>query len=140
MCKYSDDCHRHLRNLGDATNGAISKKCVHRQIRRWIKAGALGKVMGVVTDNGCEFLDQGKPDRLFRSQVCHTHAYSSWEKGPVENCNGLIRFFFPKGTDFSRVSAADIEHAENRINRTVRKTSLNGRSAHEVFQDLSKVA
>lgn len=61
-----------------------------------MRDGRLGKVRGVVTDNGCEFLDQKKPDRLFRAEIHYTHAYPSWEKGSVENCNSLLRFFFPK--------------------------------------------
>ena len=37
-----------------------------------------------------------------------THAYASWEKGSVENCNRLVRRWYPKGIDFSRVSVQAI--------------------------------
>ena len=45
-----------------------------------------------------------------------THPYSSQEKGSVENRIGLIRMFFPKQTDFTKVSSADVKKVENLIN------------------------
>jgi len=39
--------------------------------------------------------------------------YHSWEKGTVEQSNGLIRRFFPKGANFEKISHADINNAEN---------------------------
>lgn len=45
-----------------------------------------------------------------------THPYSAQEKGSVENRIGLIRLFFPKQTDFARVSSARVKQVENLIN------------------------
>lgn len=45
-----------------------------------------------------------------------THPYSSQEKGSVENRIGLIRMFFSKKTDFSKVSYAEVKKVENLIN------------------------
>lgn len=45
-----------------------------------------------------------------------THPYSSQEKGSVENRIGLIRMFFPKQTDFTKVSAAEVKRVESLIN------------------------
>ncbi len=45
-----------------------------------------------------------------------THPYSSQEKGSVENRIGLIRMFFPKQTDFSKVSAVEVKRVESMIN------------------------
>ena len=42
--------------------------------------------------------------------------YHAWEKGTVENINGLIRRFFPKGTDFDTITDEDIIKMENWIN------------------------
>jgi IS30 family transposase len=42
--------------------------------------------------------------------------YSAWQRGTNENRNGLIRGFFPKGTDFAKLTQAEIERAEHAIN------------------------
>ena len=39
--------------------------------------------------------------------------YHSWEKGTVENINGLIRRFFPKGTDFDTTTEEEIAYVED---------------------------
>ncbi|PJO08759.1 IS30 family transposase, partial [Neisseria sp. N95_16] len=48
--------------------------------------------------------------------------YHSWEKGLVENTNGLIRQYFPKGTDFRKLGAKKIKAVEEALNRRPRKT------------------
>jgi transposase, IS30 family len=42
--------------------------------------------------------------------------YSAWQRGTNENRNGLIRYYFPKGTDFARLTRAEIERVESAIN------------------------
>lgn len=74
---------------------------------------------------------------VHRAPVYHTHAYTSWEKGSVEHANGLLRFWFPKGTDFSKVSPVEIAFAQNQLNTISRTHSLKGLTAHEAFLALS---
>ncbi|PIP80700.1 MAG: IS30 family transposase, partial [Gammaproteobacteria bacterium CG22_combo_CG10-13_8_21_14_all_40_8] len=50
------------------------------------------------------------------------HPYSSWERGLNENTNGLLRQYFPKGTDFHTLSQSDVDIAVERINNRPRKT------------------
>ena len=50
-----------------------------------------------------------------------THPYSSWEKGTNENTNGLIRQYFPKGTDFNNISEAMLKEVEIALNSRPRK-------------------
>lgn len=43
------------------------------------------------------------------------HPYSFWERGINENTNGLIRQYFPKGTDFNEVTEEEIQHVMDRL-------------------------
>jgi len=49
-----------------------------------------------------------------KSYFCNP--YHSWEKGLVEHVNELIRRWFPKGTNFDRISNRKIQEVENRVN------------------------
>ncbi len=49
-------------------------------------------------------------------QVYFAHPGSPWERGTNENTNGLIRQYFPKGTDFSHVSAQQIKRVQRELN------------------------
>ncbi|WP_420597482.1 IS30 family transposase [Deinococcus sp.] len=55
------------------------------------------------------------------AQTYACHAHSPWEKGSVENSNGLLRQFFPKGTDFTTVSLEEVLKAEHLLNHRPRK-------------------
>jgi IS30 family transposase len=58
--------------------------------------------------------------------------YSSWQRGSNENANGLLRRYFPKGTDFAKVDQKDIDEAVREINNLPRKC-LGYNTAQEVF-------
>ena len=45
-----------------------------------------------------------------------------WQRGTNENTNGLVRQYFPKGTDFSAVSDAEVEAARDELNGRPRRT------------------
>ena len=54
-------------------------------------------------------------------KVFFADPYSPWQRGTNENTNGLIRQYFPKGTDFRKVGLKDIQEAERRLNSRPRK-------------------
>ena len=61
-----------------------------------------------------------------------TRPYTSQDKGSVENRNGVIRRFYPKKTDFTKVSANDVKKVEKMIsNRPFRK--FNYKKPNEVY-------
>ncbi len=79
----------------------------------------------ITTDNGPEFLEYEKlVESIYggrRFEVYYCHSYSAWEKGTNENHNRMFRRFFPKGTDFSKVSQAEIQEAVDWMNNYPRK-------------------
>ena len=107
----------------------IAQDDVIHAIGRMRARKALPVVRSVTTDNGCEFLDQRRLDRAFRAEVYYTRAYASYEKGSVENCNRIVRRWFPKGTDFNAFTRRDIRCLENTIN-SIHRQSLNGETAY----------
>ena len=68
-------------------------------------------------------------------QVFFAHPGSPWERGTNENTNGLIRQYFPKGTDFTLVSVDGIKEVERKQNDRPRKV-LNFYKPNEVFNKL----
>lgn len=68
-------------------------------------------------------------------QVFFAHPGSPWERGTNENTNGLIRQYFPKGTDFTQVSEEEIKKVQRKLNNRPRK-ALNFYKPDEVFNKL----
>jgi len=67
--------------------------------------------------------------------VFFAHPGSPWERGTNENTNGLIRQYFPKGTDFTQVSEEEIKKVQRKLNDRPRKV-LNYYKPNEVFNNL----
>ena len=72
-------------------------------------------------DNGSEFCSHEKVTKEIGIKIYFAHPYRSWERGTNENTNGLIRRFFPKGTDFDDISEEEIQAVEDWINDRPRK-------------------
>ena len=73
-------------------------------------------------------LDNGPENQYWQETEADTgvkvylaHPYSSWERGTNENTNGLVRRYFPKGTDFSLVADAEVARVEYALNTRPRK-------------------
>lgn len=84
------------------------------------------KFKSITTDNGSEFMEYDLLVRSCRSkgqrfEVYYCHSYAAWEKGGVENHNRIIRRFFPKGTDFSKVTKKQVAAVQNWMNNYPRK-------------------
>ncbi len=67
--------------------------------------------------------------------VYFAHLHSPWERGSNENTNSLIRQYFPKGTDFSKIKNNRLKEVQDELNNRPRKT-LGWYTPHEKFSKL----
>lgn len=84
-------------------------------------------------DNGKEFAEHQQLTDKLGTEVYFADPYASWQRGLNENTNGLLRQFFPKGTDFSLVSHNELARVEQLLNERPRK-SLGYKTPNEVFK------
>lgn len=83
-------------------------------------------------DNGVEMAQHKLLTEQTGMQVYFAHPYSSWERGTNENTNGLIRRYFPKGTDFNAVNELQLKTVQERLNNRPRKV-LNFKTPSEII-------
>jgi IS30 family transposase len=81
-------------------------------------------------DNGSEHTNHSD----FGLQAYFADPYASWQRGGNENCNLWIRYYFPKGTDFSIITDEELRDVENELNNRPRKR-LNFKTPQEVFSE-----
>lgn len=91
--------------------------------------------MSLTYDQGREMTTHKLFTETSGVKVYFAHPRSPWERGTNENTNGLIRQYFPKGTDFNKVTLQEIKFAQHRLNGRPRK-ALGYRKPYEVFKEL----
>jgi IS30 family transposase len=75
----------------------------------------------VLTDNGSEFADFKGIEEDLQTTIYFADPHSPWQRGLNENTNDMLRFFFPKGTDFSLISEDELLRVVHLINSRPRK-------------------
>jgi IS30 family transposase len=78
-------------------------------------------VWTITYDNGLEFAQHGLINELLGCESYFCKPYHSWEKGGVENFNGLVRQYFPKGYDFSTITPERLQEVQEELNDRPRK-------------------
>ena len=91
-----------------------------------------GKAFTITYDNGVEFSAWREIEKKTNTTVYFADPYSPGQRGSNENLNGLIRDFFPKGTDFKKLTDNDIIRVEFLLNNRPRKR-LGGMTPHEAY-------
>ena len=107
-------------------------KSFNHGTRRVMATIAKAARLTMTTDNGKEFALFKELEKNLGLKVYFAHPYTSWERGLNENTNGLIRQYFPKGTDFSKVSHQAVAEVERKLNNRPRKC-LGYRTPEEVL-------
>lgn len=100
-------------NRENETTIRILRKRLSRQPPSWRRS--------VTTDNGKEFANLAELERLLHIQTYRADPYKAWQRGTNENTNGLIRQFFPKGTNFRKVHPKRVRIVETLLNNRPRK-------------------
>jgi len=97
------------------------------------------RTLTITCENGSEFADYQEIAEELNTDVYFVHPYASWERATNENMNGLARQYFPKGSDFSKITDEKAQFVENLLNSRPRKC-LDIKTLVMVFFKLSAVA
>lgn len=91
-------------------------------------------VESISLDNGSEFAQFHEMEENLNTLVYFAEPHKPWQRGTNENTNDMIRFFFPKGFNFTTVTDEDVQAVEDLLNNRPRKC-LGGRTPAEVFYE-----
>jgi IS30 family transposase len=116
--------------LRDRTARCLSRRAV--SLMRWH-----GEAFETVTaDNGTEFHDYKRVERLTGVAFYFARPYHSWERGSNENANGLVRQYLPKGMSMAGLSQQRCNSIAQKLNTRPRKR-LGFRTPLECFNESS---
>jgi len=83
-------------------------------------------------DNGSENMKHVRLKQVYGMDTYFADPYSAWQRGGNENANLWIRYYFPKGTDFSTIEDDELRDVERELNNRPRKR-LGFMTPQEVF-------
>ena len=89
----------------------------------------------ITHDRGSEMAQHELFTKDTQVQIYFADPQSPWQRGTNENTNGLIRQYFPKGTDFNEVPKSEYVRVQTELNQRPRKT-LNWQTPEEAFATL----
>lgn len=112
--------------------GLITDKTAETTEKTIINALTGMPVKSISLDNGAEFANFRSIETRLNTLVYFAEPYKPWQRGTNENMNDLLRFFFPKGTDFTKVTDEQLQEVVYLINHRPRKC-LDWLSPFEVF-------
>ncbi len=78
-------------------------------------------IKSITFDNGLEFANHKEVAITIKCDTYFADPYSSWQRGTNENTNGLIRQYFPKGSDFDNYTDRDVSNVMYSLNNRPRK-------------------
>jgi IS30 family transposase len=109
---------------------------VHRKIKERVKELHEERRRSITFDNGTEFARCRRLEKHLGMELYFAEPGCPHQRGTNENTNGLIRQYFPKGTDFRDVTHCEVREVEHLLNDRPREC-LGYRTPNEVFFDIS---
>lgn len=106
-------------------------------VRGFFSQLPLHMIKTLTADNGPENKDLYKLEELSPIKVYYCDPYCAHQRGGVENSNGEVRWYYPKGTDFKNVSKEELWQVTDKLNRR-RMDCLGDRTSKEVFDEALK--
>lgn len=94
-------------------------------------------IKSITTDNGTEFACHEMIAKSLGVTIYFADPYASWQKGAIENANGLIRQYVPKKETFEHISQQQITKYSKKINMRPRK-KLDFNTPQDCFYELIK--
>jgi transposase, IS30 family len=105
---------------------------VHEKVKQRLKELDDERRHSITFDNGTEFSRCHRLEKHLGIKLYFADPGCPYQRGTNENTNGLIRQYFPKGTDFRDISHHEVRRVENRLNNRPR-ACLAFRTPAEVF-------
>lgn len=105
---------------------------VHHKIKERLKQLQEERRRSITFDNGTEFARCHRLEKHLGMELYFAEPGRPHQRGTNENTNGLIRQYFPKGTDFRNVTHHEVREVENLLNHRPR-ACLGFRTPREVF-------
>ena len=119
-----------LAEIADRTTNTVTEALEQR-----IKALPAHLIKSLTWDQGRELAAHKRFTANTNVQVYFCDPRSPWQRGSNENTNGLLRDYFPKGTDLSAHTAEHLLAVENELNSRPRIV-LDDRPPQELFTAL----
>ena len=94
-------------------------------------------VKTITCDRGAEFANWQTIEKELNCSIYFADPYCAWQKGTNENLNGLLREFYPKGRNLSRVSPATLKKNLALINARPKKV-LHYQKPMDLFDNCIK--
>ena len=117
-----------LLTINDRVTGLVWIRCLSGKEAEPLAKAAVKALMPIkelihtiTADNGKEFSFHEKIAEKLNIFIYFAKPYHSWERGANENTNGLIRQYFPKGTDFGDITQEQVIRVQNILNSRPRK-------------------
>lgn len=121
--------HGNLVTLVDRKNRYLRARKIRRLGKdevgsRLVKMLSDQKSHSLTVDNGREFYGHKKVARKSGVEIYFADPHASWQRGSNENANGLLRRYFPKGSDSSQVSGQRLRRVVEKINMMPRSQAV----------------
>lgn len=117
-----------LLTINDRSTGMLQMKKIENKDAEIVKNATIKLLENwkpflqtITSDNGKEFAKHKSIAEELEIDYYFANPYCSWERGANENLNGLVRQYFPKGSDFSLITDELVKKVVKKLNNRPRK-------------------